>query len=499
MKKRFILTISFVFLLLGIIFFPLVGETINLKTNILNYSKSNFDVSSFENNIKPVGNLPSSEVLDDELSPEDEGDHFPCGWECWCYHASLKLENGQYWDAALIFVYFMNRTRKDGFTDGVSYWRFRHWDRQTGKFYDDFHRDPFPGVIQTEKNRVNVTYKYNYFRGLYPDYKVHLEDKTNNITTNIALHAISGVCWLGFESTDGVLVWGISGTGKVYFVPMLEVTGNISINGSFYNFTGFAYYEHDIGFFDFAKPYACYSLGELLDCIKTTRAEKKWYKDQVSNNRRDRLHQIHLSNDYIFGWNWGWVIFDNGWSIVIFRPTKFFKRDGLIPSQLYFTKNGEEYYQIGCTYWKNVNEKYIERADIYIPLDFETTAYKDDIEFDLVFNATTEITELYAKDFAPYSKHEGGTFFTCGVVNGHYKDNEDDVELKGTYSLDQTRWLSKYIKHKSLDIDLLLPPNGLGFTFKRVSHRLLGLESLLKIQLRPKLEFIFNIGSASKT
>ena len=115
------------------------------------------------------------------------------------------------------------------------------------------------------------------------------------------------------------------------------------------------------------------------------------------------------------------------------------------------------------------------------------------------FNATTEITELYAKDFASYSKHEGGTFFTCGVVNGHYKDNEDDVELKGTYSLDQTRWLSKYIKHKSLDVDLLLPPNGLGFTIKRVSHRLLGLEGLLKIQLRPKLEFIFNFRSASKT
>jgi len=58
--------------------------------------------------------------------------------------------------------------------------------------------------------------------------------------------------------------------------------------------------------------------------------------------------------------------------------------------------------------------------------------------------------------------------------------------------LDQTRWLPKGVKHRSLDIDLFLPPNGFGFSIKKVSHRI-GFERYLKIQLRPRFEFVFYI------
>lgn len=486
MKENNILSIIIVFLLLGVILIPFVEGQNDATSGILNYSQKMVERTHFN------GNSFNSQNIKNNCTPQDEGDHFPCGWETWCYHASLTLENGQQWDAAVIFVYFMNRTRKEGFTEGISYWRFRHWNRQTGKFYDDFHSDVFPGVLQTEKNKVNATYKYNYFRGLYPDYNVYSEDRTNNITTNLTLHAISKPCWLYQESTNGVLPWGMSGTGEAYFVPMLEVTGNISINGSYYNLTGYAYYEHDIGYFDFAKPYVCYSLKEMINSTKAMLDRKLWWRNQVIKNRHEKLYQLHLSNDYLFGWNWGWVKFDNGWSIVIFTPTNSFQRDGLLPSFLYFTKDGEKYYEIGCVYWKHVNEKYIERADIYIPVDFEVTAYRDDIEFHLVFNATTEITELYSKDFASYSKQEGGTFFACGVVKGRYKDKEDDLNLQGTYCLDQTRWLPKGVKHLSLDIDLFFPPKGLGFDIRKVSHRF-GFENFFKIQFIPKFEFIFHV------
>ena len=43
---------------------------------------------------------------------------------------------------------------------------------------------------------------------------------------------------MGNESTGGILPWGFSGTGEAYFVPLLEVEGNVSINGTSYNATG---------------------------------------------------------------------------------------------------------------------------------------------------------------------------------------------------------------------------------------------------------------------
>ena len=51
-----------------------------------------------------TGNIKESDVW----SPEVEGDHFPCAYEIWFYHAILTFEDGQKWDTLATFVYFMN-------------------------------------------------------------------------------------------------------------------------------------------------------------------------------------------------------------------------------------------------------------------------------------------------------------------------------------------------------------------------------------------------------
>ena len=124
------------------------------------------------------------------INPEDEGDHYPCGYEFWCYHACLILENGQYWDATASFVYFMNKT-KDGYDPGLSFLSIRHWNRQTGECYDYLQVDDYPGVFQSGKNEVNLTYGKSFAKGLYPDYYFHCEDLKHNITIDLNLHSTS--------------------------------------------------------------------------------------------------------------------------------------------------------------------------------------------------------------------------------------------------------------------------------------------------------------------
>ena len=204
--------------------------------------------------------------------------------------------------------------------------------------------------------------------------------------------------------------------------------------------------------------------------------------EQVIFHRPSVAPSWHRSNDYLLGWVWNWNVFENGWSIVIFRPTIMIKSGGIIPVFLYLSKDGENYSEIGCVHWRNIREKYIERADIYIPIEYEITAHKGDTELCIKYNATTGLTELYRSDWVPDTKTDSGTFYCCGNVTGYCKDSNGEVQLYGCGAFEQTRSLPKMIKHRSRDIEILLPPNGLGISVRVRSSRL-GFERFFRIQI----------------
>ena len=434
-------------------------------------------------------NLPTFfEYNNPRITPEDEGDHYPCGYELWFFHANLLLDNGQRWDSAVTFAYFMNKTKK-GYFPGISFYRIRHWDRETGKCYGKYRGDLFPGPFQTQKNIVNLTYENSTVQGLYPNYHVYCKDDENDIVIEADLQAKSDSCWLVQGPTNGILPWGISGTGKAYFLPVLDVVGNIILNNTFYNVTGIAYFEHDFGYINFANPFAFYSLKDVLIGTTLMGSTIKWWVSQVAQNRPKFSPSLYRSNDYLLGWCWFWIIFDNNWSIVVFRPTILRASEGLVPAFLYFTKDGQNYTEMGCVFWKNLREVYIDRADMYIPLDFEIIAYRDDIELCVTFTSSTEMTELYSEDLGPSTKKGSCTWYCCGDIAGYYTDKEYFVLLNGSGAIEQSRWIPE-IKHRSLEIEFLLPPEGFGFSMRKTSHRL-GLERYFKIQLRPRFELIF--------
>ena len=482
MKKNLMLSIAVVLLFLGLGITPIANGQFIAK----NRENSIMD-PSFIN----INRFPGDQNNDNPWTPEDEGDHFPCGFEMWFYHASLILENGHRWDAAGSFFYLMNRTRGE-YTEGLSLYRARHWDRQTGRYYDDLQYDKFPGPFHTGKNMVNLTYYNSSAQGVYPNYRFHCEDDKNNIVTDLRLHAISSPHFMFQESTGGVLPLLFGGTGKAYFIPVLEAEGSILANGTTHNFTGVAYFEHDIAKnFDLSHPFAVVSLKEFFMEMKSTLSFTKWRFSQLNQNKPKGVSpSLHRSSDYLFGEFWNWVVFDNGWSMVVFRPTISKISEGYVPATVYFTKDGQNYTEFGCVYWNNNKERYMKQADIYLPLDYEITLYKDDIKIHLIFNATTNTTYVFSKDFAPFVKVKGCSFMYCGTATGYYTDKENNVSLKGDSSVETTRVLPKS-GHRSLDIEVLLPPYGFGISIRKVSHRL-GFERFFKIQLRP-FEFEFYI------
>jgi len=501
MKKNIILSIVIVLLILGLGITPIAdGQTVTSSESPFS-SMSTIALNKFQSllgSLQAGGDKRFGNGNDTySITPEDEGDHFPCGYELWCFHATLELENGDKWDSAATFVYFMNKTRR-GYATAISWCRVRHWNRQTNEFFDNFQYDDFPGgPFETEKNEVNLTYYNSTAKGLYPNYSFYCEDDENQIITDIHCKAISSPCWLFQEPAGREVPWGLSGTGRAYFIPIMEVNGTISIDGVVHNVTGFLYFEHDFAFIDFMNPANVYSLKELRKGLKLLRSSGRWWLFHTVRNLPRKAPSYHRSNDYLFGWCWCWVIFDNGWSAVVFRPTILGISRGRVLALLYFSKDGQNYSEMGSVYWDNTKEKYIERGDIYIPVDFEITAIRDDVELHIKFNATTDITELFSDEVTKESKAQSCTFYNCGTVKGYYEDDDEHVDLNGSYAIEQSRWLSKVTKHRSVDIEPILPPNGIGFTF-RAAHHTLRIEKFLKIQFRP-FDFVFYIKPAPGT
>jgi hypothetical protein len=105
------------------------------------------------------------------------------------------------------------------------------------------------------------------------------------------------------------------------------------------------------------------------------------------------------------------------------------------------------------------------------------------------------MTEFYNTDINPQDKRRACTFYCCGSVEGNYKDSEQNISLSGFGAIEQSRWISKIIRHSSFDIELLLPPEGIGFSIRTISH-VFGLETFFKIQLWRKFEYISYIKSS---
>jgi len=292
----------------------------------------------------PVAGITSGkEYTENPWTPEDEGDHFPCATEWWCFHAALELENGDRWDALGDFQYETYPKSGINKTTLLMY----YFNRDNGKCRDFSVTDNTGSgeemKLSFKKNVVDLKYNNCTMKGLYPTYIIHFEDPDKTFILDIQMDAVALPHWAFQEATDGSFPWFSEGSARYGWITRLDVSGNITIDGVKSNVTGVGYYERLWGNFSHnlnvqnAKPkYLIKNLLKNLDFIR-------WYRSERSVTRSRRMT---LSTDNAFGYDWVWAAFDNGWSLHFGVVHVFsFIAEGPARGLLSLNADGESYWE----------------------------------------------------------------------------------------------------------------------------------------------------------
>ena len=481
--------------------FGLAIPIVNLQAKTISKFGENSQVITegtvVKNNIFPYLDSSNSncnqflkEKSDTLWTPEDEGDHFPCGGEYWWLYTMLTLEDGSHWDMCCKFIYTMNWTGKQwSETNGRCELRIQVFNRETGKCFDSIHAIDHPGVFQHKKNMVDLKFYNSTMKGLYPNYTAFFDDDINNIQLTVDFNAVAPPCWHLQESVNGTIPIG-TGTLRYGSLPFVEVKGNLSINGTVLNVTGIGYYEHLFGDSFVAQSIRFTSLKDLLKVGSLYSSIAKWLLSERIKNGLKKTHFLHMDN--LRGTDWIWVAFDNGWSVMFERLRFGVFAEGPCVGNLILS-DGKESWEFADVYIKINRETYLQESDLYVPLDFEIRGFKDNKSIFIVFNTTTNITKKYGMARA----FEGGLFLAAGEAAGYFKEGETTISLCGQ-GLNNPCLFTPKTKYRSLEIELLLPPYGFGISIRKISHPL-GIEIFFKLQLRPTFEFIFYIKPAPET
>ncbi|MCX6666384.1 MAG: hypothetical protein NT038_10090 [Euryarchaeota archaeon] len=467
-------TTAILFLFLGVALSPIsTGSQLNKNTMI---QKENI--------------TPSSKTTEDTptMTPEDEGDHFPCGCEWWWLYTMCTLEDGSEWDICIQFLYQMNWTKTQwSSTDGVSYLRIQSWDRHTGDLFTSMHINTHPRSFHHEKEKVNLTYYDSTMTGVYPNYTAFIHDDTNNISMTVEITATAAPYLAGTESVGGVIPWG-TGSFQYWTLPLVTLYGTLTKKNVSSSVTGIGYMEH---FFGDAHLFDTFlrtkSLRDLLQLYSLYSSFEKWILKENLKNGLISLNSLDTSTDNFVGYDWIWTGFDNGWSMILYRLSAFTVNDGQSLGVIVIS-DGNSSWEFGDLYIKVLREAYLKERDMYLPMDFEIIARKDAKEFHVVFNSTTNVTTMYFKK----GFFEFGNFLVAGEAHGYFKDNDTLIPLTGKGTNTPLRYIPRFIKHISSNIELILPPKGMGIFLQKVTHYF-GIKISFKLLLRPIFTLSFSI------
>jgi len=408
-----------------------------------------------------------------DFPPYIEGDHFPCGVEYWWLYTMLTLEDGRQWDMCAQFFYIMNWTGSCwSETEGVSYLRIQSWNRETGNYFDSFHESSHPGGFHHKKNMIDLSYKNSTLQGAYPEYTAHFEDDSHDIILNVSAHAESPPYRHLNSVSNGTIPLG-TGLFTYWSIPRLELFGTIQINGTLYNVTGVGYHEHLFGDrpIDGTFSFRFSSVKDLIDLNLIYLSIFKWMLQPRTISWLYKMQMPHVSVDNIRGYDWIWSTFDNGWSMILVRlrlgyPLSF--TEGPSIGFLILT-DGEHIYEFSELYIKITKEVYLEDKGIYVPLDFKILGLYDDKKVFLSFISTSNFTELYNK-FTQIKTSEGGLFLAAGETTGYFEQGEK-IELLQGKGTNTPYILFPLLGYRSLEVQLLLPPDGFGCTINKITPK----------------------------
>ena len=424
---------------------------------------------------------------DNPWTNEDEGDHFPCGCEWWMFYAALELDDGTRWDATATFQY--SAVEKENGTElSLSIMLLYFFNRDTKKCYDFSIFTNRDKPFTFKKNTVDIKFYNSTIKGIYPNYYIHIETDEKEFILDLELNANTLPHWVAQEAADGYFPWGM-GLARYGFITSLNATGNLTVDGSSSQAKGIGYYEHAYGNFTYTMKNPLTKLKDLKNNLPYIMSLGKYL---LSEQKFNNPHSLAFGTDNIFGYDWIWAGFDNGWSLhsSVFHMFTCVE-EGPVSGVTCLVKDDNSFCDFADMSIKYNRRLYVAQTDAYLPLDFEITATKGDKILYLICNSTTEPhidLNLY-----PASKTSPGNIAaqTAGTIRGYYKENGKNVSLNGVCTIGPYRNLLN-TKHNSLEISLPNPPDKFGFSTKLISN-LFNFEMFFKIQLRPNPELQFYV------
>ena len=415
---------------------------------------------------------------------EDEGDHYPTMKEWWCIETLFKtLDDKRKWNLKFSMAYEMETP--SCFFDYVLF------DITSKKcvlhkaINDDIKK--FTHI----KNKVDLKYKKSTIKGLYPKYKIHLEDDTQEFTADMTYNANIPPHWSAQDATNGYLPIGFD-YYRYGWLLNCNLVGSIKIKDETHKIDGKGYIEHAWGNWSYSNPFQ--KLSSLRKTISTYGNLIYWWFSEKKAKIPNRISFTTENNP--FGYDWFWGIFDNNWS-VFYGNSLFWISEGTSFGVLTLAKEDGTHLDFNNLYFKYNKTKYLEKYDIYYPTDITIIGEMKNRKIKLracsLFEKYEYIDEFPADNFyKAFIMPE-----MPGEIEGHLIENNKKIKLKGDCKIVHQRQPSK-LGHNSLIINFLKPPKGVGISFD-LNLFYMKKKMFTKFQLAPKPSFNIKVNRLEKS
>lgn len=390
------------------------------------------------------------------LKLEDEGSH-SCMREWWALEMFFKTLDGKEWSVKATFTY-ENETPECSLCLTLF-----DLDSGTGESFGSYH-DPLT-TFKHRKNEMDLRYHNCAVKGRCPNYKAHLEDKLGKFVLDIKYEAISSPHWVAQEITNGFLPIGM-GFYRYNFIPKCRISGKMILNEKSSTIEGIGYLEHVWGDWSYQNPL---SIGMTKRLFSTYWKLAKWWISEHLRNPSLPSSIAFATDNNIFGYDWIWAIFDNGWTLFYGNILSWIMK-GPATGILYLINDDYlEFCNINFRYNKT---GYEEKFDVIYPIDIEIDAVNKNKKLHLHFYGN--IISGHLERFHKSNYWRGvGVWEEPGVVEGYYIDGKNHIPLHGKCKIEPQRQQSK-LGHNSLEIN-----------FKKFSSKIVLLKKEMFFQLYP--------------
>ena len=415
-------------------------------------------------------------------SVEDEKEHPSSTLEWWCVEAFFKSsENNEKWVLKGDFTQWNVKPNSKG-----SIYKFMLLNQDTNDIFVSDNRNDSTRLKSFVKN-LNIKFDESFLKGEFPDYEMFFRNKKDDIELFLKYNAKSYPHWIAQDITNGCLPVGL-GFYKYGYIPKGDVSGTLKIKNKKFSINGKGYYEHVWGDFTYRKLFE--NIKGLKKSISTyLQLLKKW----IHNNKIKIPNRLIIgSENSPLGYDWAWILLDNGWSI-FYGNIMFWLMEGPAAGILILTKDGKIYEE-----WFNINFKYNKTKkandyDFHYPTEMEINATKGKDKIHMKLKMTSEPRE-YVSNFGEGNYWIGiSVCESPGIIEGYYDDGEKKTKLTGICKIEPQRQIS-ISGHNTLKIDIIKPPKGFGLSCDLQSN-FLNKRMTSKLHILPKPKFCFTINN----